>query len=232
MTAAVPGQAIVSLRGVSRTYEGGVHALTDASLELRASSSHAIVGPSGSGKSTLLNILGLLDSPTTGTYELLGRDVAAASDAERCALRREHLGFVFQAFHLLPSRSVVENVMLGNFYSGASRDALRAEAMDRLARTGLSARAGFSASTLSGGERQRVAIARALMGRPRVLLCDEPTGNLDSRNSASVLDLLLSLTDSGVTVVIVTHDQAVADNCAHTLRVLDGRVTQEVPFHG
>jgi ABC-type lipoprotein export system ATPase subunit len=215
--------AVARLIGVSRVFEGGVSALQDVSAVFKGGRSYAITGPSGSGKSTLLNVIGLLDRPTSGSYFLLGRDTARASEAERAELRRTGCGFVFQDFHLLGHRSVLENVMLGGFYSGRPRRLRAARALDLVGYAGLSQRARTPANRLSGGERQRVAIARALMNEPPLLLCDEPTGNLDSRNSHRIMDMLL---DAGMdrTLIVVTHDDEVAARCQGVIMMLDGSV--------
>jgi len=193
---------LVELSGVSRTFgaDPPVHALRDVDLTLPTSTSLAIVGPSGSGKSTLLNILGCLDRPTSGTYLFEGVDVNALSDGERAALRAERIGFVFQSFNLLAHRSVLENVMLAEVYRGAPREGREERALTELERVGMTHRAKFRPTRLSGGEQQRVAIARALMGDHSLLLCDEPTGNLDSVNSASILALFEELASSGMTI--------------------------------
>jgi putative ABC transport system ATP-binding protein len=188
-----------------------------------------VVGPSGSGKSTLLNVLGLLDQPTTGRYELDGWDTGALSDAGRTALRGARIGFVFQAFHLLPYRSAVENVALARLYTGTPRRVREQAAIDALKRVGLGHRLHASPTTLSGGERQRVAIARALAAGPSLLLCDEPTGNLDSATSAAVLDLIGEVHVDGMTVVIITHDLAAAARAQRTLHMRDGILTEMSP---
>jgi putative ABC transport system ATP-binding protein len=192
----------------------------------------AIVGPSGSGKSTLLNVIGCLDRPTSGTYRFEGVDVAGLDDSQRASLRGTRIGFVFQAFHLLAHRTVVENVMLAELYrrpARAERASRRERALQTLDRVGLAHRADYLPSKLSGGERQRVAIARALMGRPRLLLCDEPTGNLDSVNTAGVLELIDELRAEGLTVLIITHDAAVAAHGGRTVRMIDGQLFEDSP---
>jgi putative ABC transport system ATP-binding protein len=218
------GSAAVVLLGVTRDFEGGVRALDQVDAQFRLGESCAVTGASGSGKSTLLNVVGLLDRPTSGAYELFGKDVAGSSDAERSRHRLATFGFVFQSFHLLGHRSVLENVMLGGFYSGASRRVLARTAGALVERVGLGGRSGFPISKLSGGERQRVAIARALMNGPRVLLCDEPTGNLDSASAKQVLDLLFSLVGDELALVVVTHDPGVAGRCSRRLAMSDGRL--------
>lgn len=216
---------VLQLKSVARTYLGPppVYALRPTDLTVGAGEHVAIVGPSGSGKSTLMNLIGLLDSPTSGTYLLDGVDTAALSERDRTALRGRRLGFVFQAFHLLPHRTCVENVMLAQLYNDRRRKAARRlDAVDALLKVGLGHRLGALPSTLSGGERQRVAIARALVNRPALLLADEPTGNLDSGTAHAVLDLLEGLVDEGLTLLIITHDQQVAARAKRTVHIADG----------
>ncbi len=202
-----------------------VQALRAVDLEVAAGEYLAIVGPSGSGKSTLLNVLGLLDRPTHGSYRLDGRDVGDLSDADRAGLRAERLGFVFQSFHLLGHRTALENVMFGGMYQGIRRAERRRRAIDALGRVGMLHRATFRPDRLSGGERQRVAVARALAVRPSVLLCDEPTGNLDSVTTESVLALFDELVADGLTVCVITHDRQVADRAQRRVRIVDGQLT-------
>jgi putative ABC transport system ATP-binding protein len=202
-----------------------VQALRAVHLEVLTGEYLAIVGPSGSGKSTLLNVLGLLDRPTHGTYRLDGRDVAGLSDADRAGLRAERLGFVFQSFQLLEHRSALENVMFGGMYQGIKRAERRTRAIAALDRVGMLHRASFRPDRLSGGERQRVAVARALAVRPSVLLCDEPTGNLDSVTTESVLTLFDELVADGLTVCVITHDGQVADRAQRRVRIVDGQLT-------
>ena len=217
---------VVELVGVWRTYgsEAPVHALRDVGLRIEPGEWLAIVGPSGSGKSTLLNVIGLLDRPTAGTYRLHGDDVAGFDDLTRAGLRARHVGFVFQAFHLLPHRSVIENVMLAELYRGGPRQGRRERAAAALDRVGMTGRAEFLPSRLSGGERQRAAIARALLGEPSLLLCDEPTGNLDTVSSGAVLDLFSQLSADGLTLAVITHDPAVAGLAQRQVRMVDGRL--------
>lgn len=218
----------MELDAVSRTYPGPprVDALRPSTLRVARGDHVAITGPSGSGKSTLLNVLGLLDEPTGGRYRLAGVDAAAAPERTRVALRAGVIGFVFQAFHLLPARTSLANVELGMLYSRVARRERRARAREALQRVGLPHRVDALPVAMSGGEQQRVAVARAIVNRPQVLLCDEPTGNLDSENTASVLDLLDSLNHSGLTIVVVTHEEAVAARASRRLHVRDGVVTE------
>ena len=191
-------------------------------LSIDSGETVAMTGPSGSGKSTLLNILGLLDRPTGGTYRLEGEEVAAAPQRRLDELRRDTIGFVFQAFHLLEDRTAFDNVSVGLIHARVPRRERADIAMAALDRLGVSALANRPVRSFSGGERQRVAIARAIAGRKRLLLCDEPTGNLDSHNTRTVLDLLLSLPSDGLTVVIVTHDSDVANACHRRVQLVDG----------
>jgi ABC-type lipoprotein export system ATPase subunit len=228
--AAVPDPPpVIELRGIGRTFgtEPPVVALRDVDLKLKHGTSLAIVGPSGSGKSTMLNVLGCLDRPTTGTYLFEQIDVGGLSDDQRAALRAEGIGFVFQTFNLLAHRTVLENVMLAEVYRGMSADGRDDRARATLERVGMSHRETFLPTRLSGGEQQRVAIARALMGDPSLLLCDEPTGNLDSVNTASVLALFDELGAGGLTLIIVTHEDAVAERTHRRVRMVDGRLTEE-----
>ncbi len=222
---------VIELDGAGRTFPGPppVEALSPINLRIDAGDHLAIVGPSGSGKSTLLHLLGLLDRPTAGHYRFDDIDTAALHDDERAALRAERIGFVFQAFHLLDHRSATENVMLGLLYRGIDPGVRAARATAALRAVGLEHRLAARPATLSGGERQRVAIARALVGDPSVLLCDEPTGNLDGRTGAGVLDLLANLNARGITLVMITHDPAVADRAGRTVQIIDGRLREDAP---
>ncbi|NLT54195.1 MAG: ABC transporter ATP-binding protein [Actinomycetales bacterium] len=221
------GSPVIRLVDVTKTYPGPpeVRALRPCSLAVQPGDYLGIVGPSGSGKSTLLNILGLLDRPTTGVYEFDGVDVAGLTDADRTRLRGSRIGFVFQSFHLLPHRTAVENVELALVYGGGPRAGRREAALRALADVGLDHRAHALPSTLSGGEQQRVAVARALVGSPGVVLCDEPTGNLDSATTERVLDLLDRLNDDGYTLLVITHEEAVAARARRRVRVHDGTLT-------
>jgi ABC-type lipoprotein export system ATPase subunit len=215
---------LVDLRGIGRKFgaDPPVLALRDVDLQVHVGEWLSIAGPSGSGKSTLLHILGCLDRQSSGTYTFDGVDVAALTDDQRAGLRSRSIGFAFQAFHLLAHRNVLENVMLAEIYRDVSADGRVDRAMEVLTRVGLEQRAEFLPTHLSGGERQRTAIARALLGTPRLLLCDEPTGNLDTAATAGLLDLLAALNDEGLTLVLITHDADVAARASRRARILDG----------
>ena len=215
---------VVELVGVSRTFgtDPPVHALRGVDLTIWPGEWVAVVGPSDSGKSTLLNIVGLLDRHTAGTYRFEGVDVAELDDLSRAGLRGRGIGFVFQAFHLLPHRSVLENVMLAELYLGVSRVGRRERAFAALDRVGLADRAHFLPTKLSGGQRQRAAIARALMGAPGLLLCDEPTGNLDTHSADTVLDVFAQLSHDGLTLAVITHDEHVAGRAGRRVGIIDG----------
>jgi putative ABC transport system ATP-binding protein len=220
---------VIELERLSRTFEIGgepVHALVDVSESIAAGEHVAIMGPSGSGKSTLLHLIGCLDRPTSGSYRFEGREVAGLSESELDRLRRERFGFVFQAFHLVPRLNATANVELPMVFAGIERAERRRRARQALDAVGLVARAEHRPNELSGGERQRLAIARALAMEPRVLLADEPTGNLDSRSGGVVLDLLDRLHAGGLTVLVVTHDPHVARRAERTLILSDGAIVR------
>jgi len=220
--------SLLALDRVSRVFDTDppVLALVDADLTIEPGDWVAIEGPSGSGKSTLLNVLGCLDRHTSGTYRFEGVDVTALSDRERAGLRSRRIGFVFQSFHLMGHRSVVENVMLAEVYRRQSRRGRRERAMTALERVGLTNRAEFMPTRLSGGEQQRVAIARALLGSPSLLLSDEPTGNLDSKTSEKILDLFADLHEQGFTIVMITHESHVAQRADRRIHIRDGRLEE------
>jgi ABC-type lipoprotein export system ATPase subunit len=217
---------MIELRGVGRRFgtDPPLDALVGVDLDVRQGEWLAIVGPSGSGKSTLLNILGLLDAQTSGTYRLDGVDVAGLRDSQRAGLRGRAIGFVFQSFHLIAHRTVLENVMISEVYRKGPRRQRSERATAALADVGLSHRAEYLPTRLSGGERQRAAIARAVMGSPRVLLTDEPTGNLDSATSAALMELFSELNRGGLTIVMITHDADVAQRADRQVRIVDGRL--------
>ncbi|MFF8910808.1 ABC transporter ATP-binding protein [Streptomyces olivaceoviridis] len=225
--------AVIRLDSVGRVFDADppVHALREVDLTVRSGEHLSVVGPSGSGKSTLLNILGLLDRPSSGGYWLDGVRTDGLADPERTALRGSRIGFVFRSFPLLPYRTVDENVMLAKIHRAPHPDRgrgfRRERAREVLARVGLAHRSGSLPGRLSGGERQRVAVARALLGEPALLLCDEPTGNLDSENTASVLELFDVLQAQGMTLVVITHDDAVSARASRRVRVHAGRLRQE-----
>jgi macrolide transport system ATP-binding/permease protein len=219
-----PPNLVIELSKISRQYgtEPAVHALVDVFLSLDRGDWLAITGPSGAGKSTLLNILGCLDRPTSGSYLLDGIETTRLTDKQRAGLRSQRIGFVFQSFHLLPYRTVLENVMLAEVYRKRSHRGRRDRALAAIERVGLAHRADFLPTKLSGGERQRVAIARALLGSPSLLLCDEPTGNLDSKTAAAILDFLAELNRDGLTLIVVTHDETVAARASRRVHIIDG----------
>ena len=218
---------VVRTRALARTYLRGaiaVPVLGAVDLELAEGEWLAVLGPSGSGKSTLLNILGLLDRPDAGVYELAGEDVSDLGDSRQAELRNRRIGFVFQSFNLLPRTSALENVAAPLLYRGIRRAARLARARDALERVGLGDRVDYDPSQLSGGQLQRVAIARALVGEPALLLADEPTGNLDSRSGAEVLELFAALHRAGTTVLLITHDPVVAGRAQRRLVLDAGRL--------
>jgi len=219
-------EPLIDFRDVSKDYPPETHALKSATFSLASGESVAVVGPSGSGKSTLLAILGLLDSPSDGDYRIMGQHVGNADPKRRAELRKGLIGFIFQAFHLIPHLTAVENVRFGLEVKGFGRRASADRADRYLELVGLAHRMDAFPATLSGGEQQRVAIARALAPEPRLLLCDEPTGNLDSATSASVLELLHRAAGADSALVIVTHDESVAATCSRRLLVRDGRVSE------
>jgi putative ABC transport system ATP-binding protein len=221
---------VIDLRALGRTFptQPPVVALRDVDLHVARGEYVAVVGPSGSGKSTLLNVIGCLDRHTHGEYLFESIDVATLSDRERAGLRGQRIGFVFQSFHLMPHRDIVENVMQAELYNRAPRTGRRERAVRALERVGLGHRLGFLPGTLSGGERQRVAIARAIVHSPSLLLCDEPTGNLDTANSAAVLDLFGELHRDGLTLLVITHDESVSRRAQRAVRIVDGTLTEIV----
>ena len=221
---------VICARGLTRTYGSGdnrVHALRGVDLAVQPGELVAIMGPSGSGKSTLLNLLGCLDQPSAGTYLLDGDDVARLSRDRLAEVRNRTLGFVFQSYGLLPRTSALEQVQLPLLYAGVHRRELASRARDALIRVGLGARLDHTPSELSGGQQQRVAIARALVNRPRVILADEPTGNLDTRTSYEIIALFQSLSAEGITIVLVTHEPEIADFASRVVVVRDGRIQSD-----
>jgi putative ABC transport system ATP-binding protein len=232
MSPTPPDDALLRLEGVARTYVSGpvaVEALRPVDLVVGRGEWLAVTGPSGSGKSTLLHVLGCLDRPSQGRYLLEGRDVATLDDGALAQVRNARIGFVFQRFHLLPDETAVRNVELPLLYAGVARALRRTRALAALEAVGLSARAGHVPGQLSGGEQQRVALARALVKRPGLLLADEPTGNLDSASGQRVLEILARENAAGTTVILITHDAAVAARARRRLEIRDGRVTEALP---
>jgi putative ABC transport system ATP-binding protein len=223
-----PSDAIIHLRQVGLTYPGlsPVKALRPADLAVKAGEYVTIVGRSGSGKSTLLNVIGLLDRPTSGRYLLRGMDTSELSDGERASMRAREIGFVFQEFHLLPYRTACENVAMSLLYHGRRRRDRIDTARECLARVGLAHREGALPPEMSGGERQRVAVARALASRPGLLLCDEPTGNLDIESAEVVLQLVEDLRSDGITVVLITHDPRIAALGTRRITMTDGALSE------
>jgi putative ABC transport system ATP-binding protein len=220
---------VLELREASKRYDGEppVYALREVSLEVWEGELLAIVGPSGSGKTTLLHVIGTLDRPSSGVVSITGVDVASLSDRELAALRARSIGFVFQQFFLAEYSTALENVADGLLYSGAAVAERRERAAQTLARVGLAERASFRPSKLSGGERQRVAIARALVGAPAIVLADEPTGNLDSASGTAIVELLEELHAQGATIIVITHDHALAARLPRQVQMLDGQIVAD-----
>ncbi len=228
-----PAEAIVRVEEIHKYYELGetrVHALRGVSLTLETGGFAAIMGASGSGKSTFMNILGCLDRPTSGRYLLAGTDVASLDKRQLAAIRNRRLGFVFQGFNLLARTSALENVQLPTLYARMGKAERVERSREALALVGLADRAAHYPSQLSGGQQQRVAIARALVNRPAILLADEPTGNLDSRTSVEIMEVLQGLNDGGLTIVLVTHEHDIAQFARRVIVFRDGKVRKDQPL--
>jgi putative ABC transport system ATP-binding protein len=222
-------QPVLELKNVSKTYPTTppVHAVQNVDMIVESGELLAVVGPSGSGKSTMLHIMGTLDRPTSGEVTVAGHEVSTMSDAKLSGLRSAHIGFVFQAFHLLTGYSALDNVADGLLYTGMSLDDRRARAYEALVTVGLGNRLDHVATQLSGGEGQRVAIARAIVGDHSLVLADEPTGNLDTQTSEDIVELLHHLNGAGTTIVVVTHDLEIAESLPRIVRLRDGRIESD-----
>ena len=220
---------ILKLEHIYKDYIQGkltVPVLKDVSLHVEEGEYVAIMGPSGSGKSTLMNIVGCLDRPTSGTYELAGEDVLSLNENKLADVRLNQIGFVFQNFQLLPRMTALDNVALPLVYAGVRKKARRERAREALIRVGLEERVSFTPTQISGGQKQRVAIARAMVNKPKILLADEPTGALDSKSSAQVMDLFAQLNAEGVTVVMITHDPGIAGHAKRVVDIFDGEISE------
>lgn len=218
---------ILNLQNIYKDYQQEklvVPVLKDVSLTVEEGEYVAIMGPSGSGKTTLMNIIGCLDRPTSGTYELAGENVLKLKDRELSDLRLKSIGFVFQSFQLMPRESAVENVALPLSYAGVRKKERRDRATKALERVGLGERVNFRPTQLSGGQKQRVAIARAMVNHPKILLADEPTGALDSKSGEQIMELFDSLNEEGVTIVMITHDPKIAAKAKRIIRIIDGEI--------
>ena len=221
---------MLSLTNIHKTFQNGeevVTALNDVSIEIKENEFVAIMGSSGSGKSTLMNVLGCLDTPTSGVYKLNGQDVASMTDDELSQIRNKHIGFIFQTFHLLSKLDAVENVKLPLRYSDTDEAEGEERALKLIERVGLTNRKNHKPFEMSGGQRQRVAIARALINKPSVILADEPTGNLDSKTSKEIMDLLTELHQQGQTIIMVTHEDEIAEYAQRVIIMKDGEVVGE-----
>jgi putative ABC transport system ATP-binding protein len=224
--------SLIEIRDVTKTYDMGaetiVHALAGVSLSIEEGDYVAIMGPSGSGKSTLMNLIGCLDTPSTGSYVLKGREIATMNDDELAQIRNKEIGFIFQTFNLLPRADAVQNVELPLVYSGLPRRERKARAEKALDAVGLGSRKHHRPNEMSGGQRQRVAIARALVNEPSILLADEPTGNLDSKTGEEILALMDDLHRGGNTIILVTHEDELAQHAARVVRLRDGKIISDV----
>lgn len=227
--------SLIRIKNLARRYVMGtetVHALRDLSLEIERGEYVAIMGPSGSGKSTLMNMIGCLDTPTSGSYELNGQDVSHMDDNQLAEIRNCEIGFVFQTFNLLARSTALRNVELPMIYAGVPGEERRAKALHALAQVGLADRVQHKPNELSGGQRQRVAVARALVNDPSILLADEPTGNLDSKTGVEIMALFEELAQKGNTIIVVTHEESVARHARRIIRLLDGRIASDEPAAG
>ena len=223
---------VIEIHNIVKNYQIGtviVKALRSVSVDIQKNEYVAIMGPSGSGKSTLMNLLGCLDTPTSGGYILNGIDVSKMEDDYLAEIRNKEIGFVFQTFNLLPRYSALENVMLPLIYAGVQKNVREQLAKETLEQVGLGDRMDHKPNELSGGQRQRVAIARALVNKPSIILADEPTGNLDSKTSLDIMGLLDVIHNHGNTVIVVTHEEDIARHAARIIRLLDGEISQDVP---
>jgi putative ABC transport system ATP-binding protein len=226
-----PGPVVIEIENVTKLYKMGaeiVHALRGVSLHVRRNEYLAVMGPSGSGKSTMMNMLGCLDTPTSGKYLFTGNDVSSMSDDELADIRNREIGFVFQTFNLLPRSTTLANVELPLIYAGLSPHQRREKAIQVLHSVGLGERMGHKPNELSGGQRQRVAIARALVNNPSIILADEPTGNLDSRTGEEIMQLLEDLYTQGNTIIVVTHEEDIARHARRIVRLRDGLIESDV----
>ena len=222
--------ALIHLQNISRRYQMGtetVHALRDVSLEIQRGEYVAIMGPSGSGKSTMMNLIGCLDTPTSGHYELNGIGVSDMDDNQLAEIRNREIGFVFQTFNLLSRSNALHNVELPLIYAGVPAEERRQIALDALRQVGLADRIHHKPSELSGGQRQRVAVARALVNKPSILLADEPTGNLDSKTGTEIMALIEELSRKGNTIIVVTHEEDIARQSRHIIRIRDGLIASD-----
>ncbi len=221
---------LIKVCGVKKIYEVGIqtiNAVAGVDIEIDNNEYIAIMGPSGSGKSTFMNILGCLDTPSDGTYYLNGQEVSNLSDDELARIRNKEIGFVFQTFNLLPRATALQNVELPLIYSGTGAVERRRRAEEALAAVGLTDRAGHRPNELSGGQKQRVAIARALVNHPSIILADEPTGNLDSRTGEEIMSIFQEIHDAGNTIVIVTHEEYIAEHTGRIIKLLDGKIESD-----
>ncbi|MBI2511389.1 MAG: ABC transporter ATP-binding protein [Opitutae bacterium] len=229
-----PGPLVIDILGVTKLYRMGdeiVHALRGVALKVHRNEYLAIMGPSGSGKSTLMNMLGCLDTPTSGHYQFAGKDVSSMTDDELADIRNREIGFVFQTFNLLPRSTSLANVELPLIYAGIGPDDRREKAIQSLQNVGLGDRMGHKPNELSGGQRQRVAIARALVNNPSIILADEPTGNLDSRTGEEIMQLFEELYAQGNTIIVVTHEEDIARHARRIVRLRDGLIESDVRQH-